>query len=74
MVFQYNNFRFYQNNMEEELINDLLEKVTRFEVINHAKNDKAVGRLLTLYKELNNFKNIQLSLQDNNQTLKIFID
>lgn len=60
--------------MEEELINDLLEKVTRFEVINHAKNDKAVGRLLTLRKALDHFKNIQLSLQDDGKTLKIFID
>ena len=25
--------------------------ITRVEVINHAKNDKPIGRLLTLYKE-----------------------
>ena len=29
-----------------------IEKINRLEIINHAKNDKLVGHLLTLYKEL----------------------
>ena len=49
-------------------------KINRVEVINHAKNDHPIGRLLTLYKELGDFKSIELSLQDGKQTLKIFLD
>jgi hypothetical protein len=48
-------------------------KVTRLEVINHAKNDKPVGRILTLYKEMGHFENIELSYQDDGKTLKIFL-
>jgi hypothetical protein len=49
-------------------------KVTRLEVINHAKNDKPVGRILTLYKELGDFEQIELAYQDGGRTLKIFIN
>jgi hypothetical protein len=48
-------------------------KITRLEVINHADNKRPIGRLLTLYKELGDFDNIELSYQDNKQTLKIFL-
>lgn len=50
------------------------EKITRLEVINHATNDYPVGRLLTLLKELKDFQTIQISIQDNARTLKIFLD
>ena len=49
-------------------------EITRLEVINHAKNDKPVGRILTLYKELGDFNSIELSYQDGKRTLKIFLD
>jgi hypothetical protein len=49
-------------------------KITRIEVINHANNNRAVGRLLTLYKELKDFENIEIQLQDDGKTLKIFLD
>jgi hypothetical protein len=49
-------------------------KVTRLEVINHAKNDKPIGRILTLYKELGDFEQIELAYQDGGKTLKIFIN
>jgi len=49
-------------------------KLTRVEVINHAQNDMKIGRLLTLYKELNDFENIEISVQDQGRTLKIFLD
>lgn len=49
-------------------------EITRLEVINHAKNDKPIGRILTLYKELNDFNSIELSFQDGGKTLKIFLD
>ena len=49
-------------------------KVTRLEVINHAKNDKPIGRILTLYKELGDFEQIELAYQDGGRTLKIFIN
>lgn len=47
--------------------------INRLELINHAKNNHNFGRIITLYKELNHFNNIELSYQDYNQTLKIFI-
>ena len=49
-------------------------EITRLEVINHAKNDHPVGRILTLYKELRDFNSIELSYQDGKRTLKIFLD
>jgi hypothetical protein len=47
--------------------------INRIEVINHAKNDMAIGRLLTLYKELDAFNTVELSIQDGGRTLKIFL-
>jgi hypothetical protein len=49
-------------------------EITRLEVINHAKNDMPIGRILTLYKELEDFNNIEVSYQDGGMTLKIFLD
>ena len=49
-------------------------KITRLEIINHATNDKPIGRLLTLHKELKDFTNIETSIQDGQRTLKIFLD
>jgi len=43
------------------------------EVINHYSNKNSLGRLLVLYKELGDFDDIELSLQDDNKTLKIFL-
>ena len=48
-------------------------EITRLEVINHAKNDHPIGRILTLYKELGDFTSIELSYQDGKRTLKIFL-
>tara|TARA_R110000823_G_scaffold10671_1_gene37269 strand:- start:403 stop:573 length:171 start_codon:yes stop_codon:yes gene_type:complete len=49
------------------------DKITRLEIINHAGTDRPVGRLLTLYKEFGDFKNVELSVQDGGKTLKIFL-
>ena len=49
-------------------------EITRLEVINHAKNDMPIGRILTLYKELEDFNSMELSYQDGGMTLKIFLD
>ena len=49
-------------------------QITRLEIINHAKNEKPVGRILTLYKELGDFEHIELSYQDGGRTLKIFLN
>jgi hypothetical protein len=54
--------------------NETPPEITRLEVINHAKNDKPTGRILTLYQELGDFKSIELSYQDGGRTLKIFLD
>jgi hypothetical protein len=51
-----------------------LEKISRIEVINHAKNTYSVGRLLTLYKELEDFDSLEISIQDDGRTMKIFIN
>jgi len=48
-------------------------EITRLEIINHAKNDKSFGRLLTLYKELGDFEVLELVYQDGKRTLKIFL-
>ena len=48
-------------------------EITRLEIINHAKNDKPIGRILTLYKELGDFNSIELCYQDGKRTLKIFL-
>ena len=57
--------------MDEEVIN--VEEINRIEVINHAKNDKPIGRLLGLYKEFGHFEKVEFSVQDDGQTLKIFL-
>jgi hypothetical protein len=48
-------------------------RITRLEVINHAPNELNVGRLLTLYKEMGDFSQVELSYQDGGRTLKIFL-
>jgi len=50
------------------------KKITRLEIINHAKNDKSIGRLLTLYKDMGDFNTLEVQLQDGGETLKIFLD
>jgi len=64
-----------QVGMKEQMLHQLKNdyNVTRFEVINHAKNDMQVGRVMTLYKETNDFTDIELSYQDNGKTLKVFL-
>lgn len=49
------------------------EKITRLEVINHAKNNKPIGRILTLYKGLKDFDFLDIDIQDGGKTLKIFL-
>ena len=61
-------------NKDEMLEQPTPPKITRLEVINHAKNDRPIGRILTLYKELGDFQSIELSYQDGGKTLKIFLD
>jgi hypothetical protein len=62
-----------------EIIKLLKESKTinRLEIINHGKNIHPEGRFLVIKtKELNNINsvnNIEFQLQDNNETLKIFI-
>jgi len=49
------------------------QKITRLEIINHASNSHPIGRLLTLHKLLGDFETIELSVQDDGRTLKIFL-
>lgn len=48
-------------------------EVNRFEVINHADNDSPIGRILTMYKEMGDFNEIELSYQDGGRTIKVFL-
>jgi hypothetical protein len=57
----------------ENTLNEKVSKVTRLEVINHAKNDHPIGRILTIYKEMGDFNVIELDFQDGGRTLKIFL-
>jgi hypothetical protein len=54
---------------QEEIPN--IENVTRIEVIDHSKNSLEPGR--TLVKYLADDEVLKFSFQDNNKTLKIFI-
>ena len=60
-----------KDNMEQQPIP---KPITRVEVINHAKNDKPICRLLTLYKELGDFNSVELSFHDGCKSLIIFFD
>jgi hypothetical protein len=64
-----------QVGMKDQMLHQLRNdyNVTRFEVINHAKNDMGIGRIMTLYKDMNHFTNIELSYQDGGKTLKVFL-
>jgi hypothetical protein len=48
-------------------------EVTRLEVINHADNDRPIGRILTMYKSMEDFQEIQVQYQDGGRTLMIFL-
>lgn len=50
-----------------------MTEVTRLEIINHAKNEKRFGRMLTMYKELGDFENLEVQYQDDGRTLKVFL-
>ena len=58
---------------DEEVIAKAKEKVTRFEVINHADNDKPIGRILTMYKEMGDFQEVEVQYQDGGRTIKVFL-
>lgn len=49
-------------------------KITRIEVINHADNDMPAGRILVLYKDINDFHTMDISMQDDGRTMKIFLN
>lgn len=63
----------YYSIWNQIMSNEKEVEVTRFEVINHASNDKQFGRLLTMYKSSGDFKNIEVQYQDGGRTLKIFL-
>ena len=48
-------------------------EITRLEVINHASNSHPIGRILTMYKETEDFTVVDAEFQDSHRTLKIFI-
>jgi hypothetical protein len=58
-----------ENNKKEK---DKVE-VTRFEVINHADNDSPIGRILTMYKEMGDFQEVEVQYQDGGRTIKVFL-
>jgi len=36
-------------------------------------NDKSIGRLITMYKEMGDFQEVEVQYQDGGRTLKIFL-
>ena len=50
-----------------------LSKIKRLEVINHAENSHEKGRIIVLYERLGHFKDVDISIQDDEETLKIFL-
>jgi len=48
-------------------------KITRVEFINHAKNRYEIGRVITLYKDRGDFEVIDIEIQDDNKTMKVFV-
>jgi hypothetical protein len=50
----------------QDLIDTITKSITRFEVIDHTSKQK--GRIVVEYKV-----NVELSLQDDNRTLKVFL-
>jgi hypothetical protein len=57
-----------ENNKEKDKV-----EVTRFEVINHADNDSPIGRILTMYKEMGDFQEVEVQYQDGGRTIKVFL-
>lgn len=60
--------------MNDNYIKINQSKINRLEIINHANNNKPIGRILTLYKELKDFNSIEIQIQDDGKTIKIFLD
>lgn len=58
---------------KKELSNIDYSNVTRFEVINHAVNNDKIGRILAKYKEIQDFNNLEIAIQDDGKTMKIFL-
>jgi len=58
---------------EENKISINLDKINRIELINHAENHFEKGRILTLYENRGHFNKVEISIQDDNQTMKIFL-
>ena len=53
-----------------------VKKINRLEIINHAGSSEFInfGRCFSAHKDLGDFKELLFSVQDNNKTLKIFLD
>lgn len=58
---------------EENKISINLDEINRIELINHAENHFEKGRILTLYESRGHFNKVEISIQDDNQTMKIFL-
>ncbi len=52
--------------IKQDLLDIVTKEITRFEVIDHTKNKQ--GRIVVEYNI-----NVELSLQDENRTLKVFL-
>lgn len=59
--------------IKENIISIDLDKINRIELINHAENKFEIGRMLVLYENLGHFKGVDISIQDDGQTMKIFL-
>lgn len=54
--------------IKQDLIDIVTKQITRFEVIDHTSKNNKRGRIVVEYNV-----NVELSLQDENRTLKVFL-
>ena len=54
--------------IKQDLIDIVTKQITRFEVIDHTLKNNKRGRIVVEYNV-----NVELSLQDENRTLKVFL-
>ena len=49
------------------------DKINRIEFINHANNRYKIGRIFTMYQDMDDFNSVEVSIQDDGMTMKVFI-
>jgi hypothetical protein len=59
---------------EEKIVTINVDSIERLQVINHYDSAIVKGSMVNLYKSMDDFERISISIQDNGKTLKIFLE